>query len=282
MVASLACFSWWIAQTIKSDVRLVVLPVTVADRSGHPAATDLRQSAFSVFENGAPQTIRTFRHEDVPVAFGLVLDHSRSMSLHAEKVEAAALDFVKESNPEDQTFVVNFGGKPYLDADFTHDAQVLKQALRKSTISGNTTLRDALSFSIHHMVAAARKEKRVLFVITDGDDIQSSITLEALIVEAQRADVSIYAVGLGTDSRSARRDLTKLAQATGGDSFFPKDASEIDRIARDLARSIRGQYTIGYTPPENVPVGSYRPIRVQLKGKGKLVVRTRAGYYRPA
>ncbi len=282
MCAWLAWLSFLTAQTIKSDVRLVVLPVTVAERSGRPASTDLRQNAFSVFENGLPQTIRVFKHEDVPVAFGLVLDHSGSMKTKSEKVETAALDFVKESNPNDQVFVVNFGGQPYLDADFTHDEGTLKQALHKSTISGNTTLRDALAFSIRHLVSAARKEKRVLFVITDGDDIQSSISLEALTVEAQRADVSIYAIGLGTDSRGARRDLTKLAQATGGDSFFPKDVSEIDRIARDLARSIRGQYTIGYTPPEDVPVGSYRPIRVKLKGKGKLIVRTRAGYYRPA
>src|SRR5262245_8856265 len=271
----------------RSDTRLVVLHATVIDKSGR-FVTNLPREAFTVFENGVQQQVRTFRNEDVPVSMGLVIDNSGSMRDKRSKVETAALALVKDSNREDEVFIVNFNDEAFLDnphnKDFTNDIKELEEALTRIDSRGGTAMRDALRMSLDHLKEKARKDKKVLVTVTDGNDNSSLISLESLVRAAQQSEVLIYAVGILSEeerreAQRARRALESLAQATGGAGYFPKDLSEVDRIAHQVARDIRNQYTIIYTPSNAAMDGTFRQIKVTAKAAGNPVVRTRSGYY---
>ena len=271
----------------RTDTRLVVCHTTVVDKSGH-LVTDLPQSAFSVSENGVAQAIRAFRREDVPVSLGLIVDNSGSMRDKRAKVAAAALGMVKASNKDDEVFVVNFNDDAYLDLphgeDFTNNIADMEEALSHIDSRGGTAMRDAISMSIDHVKQKGHRDKKVLVVVTDGNDNSSNITLELLVKAAQQSEVLIYAVGLLSDEEKreamhAKRALEELAAATGGETFFPKDLSEVDRYTQEVARDIRSQYTIAYSPVNTAMDGSYRQIHVAVNAPGHPSVRTRSGYY---
>lgn len=268
-------------------VRRVVCPTTVVDKNGH-LVTDLPKSAFTVYENGKPQTIVSFKREDVPVSLGLIIDNSGSMREKRKKVEKAALDLVLASNKDDEVFVVNFNDSAYLDLphekDFTSDIDEMKEALARIDSRGGTAMRDAINVSIDHLKEKAHRDKKVLVVVTDGVDNASMVTLEKLVMTAQQSGVLIYAVGLLTeedahDAKKAKRELQTLVQATGGDAFFPKELGEVDSIAQEVARDIRNQYTIVYSPSETALDGKYREIKIAVNAPGHPTVRTRSGYY---
>jgi VWFA-related protein len=271
----------------RTDTRLVVLPTTVVDKTGH-LVTTLPREAFTVLENGAPQQIKEFKREDVPVSMGLVIDNSGSMRDKRAKVEAAALALVKASNPDDEVFIVNFNDEAFLDnphgKDFTNDVKEMEDALTRIDSRGGTAMRDAIRMSIDHVKEKAHKDKKVLVVVTDGNDNSSVVGLEELVKSAQQSEVLIYTVGLLSDeerreANRAKKALEALAEATGGETFFPKDVSEVERIATQVAHDIRNQYTIAYTPSELAMDGSFRQIKVTVKAAGNPTVRARSGYY---
>ncbi len=145
-------------------------------------------------------------------------------------------------------------------------------------------MRDAIRMSIDHMKEKAKKDKKVLVVVTDGNDNSSVISLENLVKAAQQSEVLIYTIGLLSEeerreAKRAKRALDALAEATGGEAFFPKELSEVERIAHQVAHDIRSQYTIAYTPTNQALDGSFRQIRVVANAPGRPVVRTRTGYY---
>ncbi len=270
----------------RSDTRVVVCHTTVLDKSGH-LVTDLPKEAFTVYENNVVQPIRSFRREDIPVSLGLIIDNSGSMRDKRAKVEAAALALVKASNKDDEVFVVNFNDEAFLDnphgKDFTNDTKELEEALTRIDSRGGTAMRDAIRMSIDHLKEKAHKDKRVLVAISDGNDNSSLISIENLVKAAQQSEVLIYGVGLlGEEERRqakrAERALNDLAEATGGASFFPKELGEVDRIASQVARDIRNQYTIVYSPTNTAMDGSFRTVKITVNQKG-LTVRTRSGYY---
>ena len=271
----------------RSDTRLVVCHTTVVDKSGH-LVTDLQRNAFTVYENGVAQPIRSFKREDVPVSMGLIIDNSGSMRDKRAKVEAAALALVKASNPQDEVFVVNFNDEAFLDnphgKDFTSNIKEMEEALTRIDSRGGTAMRDAIRMSIDHLKEKAHKDKKVLVVVTDGNDNSSIISLESLVKASQQSEVLIYSVGLlaeeeRREAKRAERALNDLAVATGGEAFFPKDLTEVDRICGVVARDIRSQYTIQYTPTNQAMDGSFRAIKVSVNGPGHLTARTRSGYY---
>jgi Ca-activated chloride channel family protein len=267
----------------KKEVEEVVVHATVIDDKNH-LVTTLDKSAFSVFENNQAQTIASFRHEDVPVAMGIVIDNSGSMREKRDKVNRAALNLVRSSNPQDQVFVVNFNDEYYLDQEFTSDINKLRQALEKVEARGGTALYDAIVASAVYMKDHAKLQKKVLFVVTDGEDNASRESLEEAVRRLQEENgPTVYAIGLlGEEkARRARRALETIALRTGGISFFPRTLDEVDAISSNVAHDIRNQYTIGYKPTTPKTAGGYRAIRVEAKAKGfgKLVVRTRSGYY---
>jgi VWFA-related protein len=267
----------------RTDTRLVVLQCTVVDKSGR-LITTLPQSAFQVFENGALQQVKLFKREDVPVSMGLIIDNSGSMREKRQKVAAAAVALVKDSNKEDEVFVVNFNDDPYLDCDFTNDVQKMDQALSKIDSRGGTAMRDAIRVSIDHMKEKAKRDKKVILLVTDGNDNASSYSLENLVKAAQQSEIIIYAIGLlneeeRREAKQAKRALDLLTVATGGQAYYPKELADVERIAHQVAHDIRNQYTITYTPANQALDGSFRQIKVTANGSGHPVVRTRTGYY---
>jgi VWFA-related protein len=270
--------------TFRSETKLVVLNATVVDKSNH-LITNLGESAFRIYENNVEQTLKVFRREDVPVSVGIIVDNSGSMRDKREKVNAAALAFVKASHPQDEVFIVNFNDEAFLDQDFTNKQELLQDALKRIDQRGGTAFFDAVSMSMDHLKEKATKDKKVILVITDGEDNASQMTFEKLLRKVQESETAIYAVGLLNEEerRSARRTkraLSSLAEASGGAAFFPKDVGEVDEIAHKVALDIRNQYTLGYTPTNDAQDGTFRQVKVVLVGPAKnYTVRTRTGYY---
>src|ERR1700730_12782914 len=233
-------------QTIfRTQTRLVVLHATAEDKEGH-LMMNLPKSAFQVYENGVQQEIKNFRREDVPVSLGLIIDSSASMTNKRDPVAAAALALVQSSNPDDEVFIVNFADTPSLDVDFTSDAKVLKKGLARVDSHGETAMRDAIREAIEHLKGRNKKDKKVLVVVTDGNDNSSLASLESLMRAAQQNEVLVYSIGLLSDetpheAAKAKRALDALAKASGGQAYYPKDVSEIDRIAPQIAHEIRNQ-----------------------------------------
>jgi len=261
-----------------------VLHATVIDTKNNRLVMDLDKQNFSVFEDNQLQAISSFRHEDVPVAMGIVIDNSGSMREKRDKVNKAALNLVRASNPQDQVFVVNFNDEYYLDQPFTGKINLLKDALEKVEARGGTALYDAIVASADYEKKQARLQKKVLFVVTDGEDNASRETLEEAVRRLQQENgPTVYTIALLGEERARRahRALDTLAQRTGGIAFFPKTLDEVDEISSKIAHDIRSQYTIGYKPTRPRSVKGYRTIRVEARGKGykDLSVRTRTGYY---
>jgi Ca-activated chloride channel homolog len=271
----------------RADTGLVVCHTSVIDKTGH-LVTTLTKEQFTVLEDGKPQEIKVFRREDIPVSLGLVIDNSGSMRDKRAKVEAANLALIKESNPDDEIFVVNFNDEAFLDLphnkNFTNNIKELEEALTRVDSRGGTAMRDAVRMSIDHLKEKAKKDKRALVVVTDGNDNSSVVTLENLVKAAQQSEVLIYAVGLlGEEERReaqrAQRSLKALGDATGGEGFFPKDVTDVDKIAHQVARDIRNQYTIGYSSNNTAMDGTYRKIEIKVNAPGNPKVRARSGYY---
>jgi Ca-activated chloride channel homolog len=267
----------------RAQAQEVVLHATVVDEKQR-LITNLTRNAFQVFENGQPQPITSFRQEDVPVAMGIVIDNSGSMREKRDKVAKAAENLVASSNPQDQVFVVNFSDEYYLDQDFTNDPKKLRGALEKLESRGGTALYDAVVASADHLKKNAKLQKKVLFVVTDGEDDASRGSLEQSVRQLQEENgPTIYAIGILGDEkqRRAKRALQTIAERTGGIAFLPKSVDEVDEISRTVAKDIRNQYTIVYRPTTPKRVGGYRTIKVDARANGhkNLVVRTRSGYY---
>jgi Ca-activated chloride channel family protein len=266
-----------------ADTRLVVVHASVLDKNGK-LLTNLPQADFKVFENGVEQPLKIFRSEDIPVSLGIIIDNSGSMAPKKTRVAAAALDMVRASNPQDEVFIVNFNDDAYLDQPFTNNIKKLEEALDQLQTKGGTAMRDAVSMSIDYVKEKAKKDKKVLVIITDGNDNTSNMGLEDLVRKAQQSDVLIYSIGIFGDetpgeARKARRALRDLAVASGGMDYYPKDLEEVERITPQVAHEIRNQYTLAYSPTNAALDGTFRKITVTVNAPGRPTVRSRNGYY---
>jgi VWFA-related protein len=202
-------------------------------------------------------------------------------------VESAALQLVKASNPQDQVFVVNFNDEAFLDAPFTNDIKKLEEGLSQIDSRGGTAMRDALSMSIEYMKDEAKIDKKVLVVVTDGNDNTSVISVEKLVQKAQQSEVLVYTIGLLSEeekreAKRAKRALEALSEASGGLAYYPKELVEVEKISLQVAHEIRNQYILAYSPAKQELDGSYRQIKVTVEAPNKPVVRTRTGYYASA
>jgi len=269
--------------TFRADTRLVVLPISVADKNGK-LVTDLKQNEFKVYENGIEQPIKIFKREDVPVSLGIVIDNSGSMKEKRQKVEVASLDMVKASNPQDEVFIVNFNDEAWLDVPMTSDIKAMQEGVARIDSRGGTAMRDAINGGIDYLKKEGKRQKKVLLVITDGNDNASTMNLEKLVSRAQQNEVLIFAIGLLNEEerhegKIAKRALDTLARESGGLSFYPKGVADVDQIALQVAHEIRNQYTLAYSPTAPQMDGSFRQIKVTVNGPGHPTVRTRTGYY---
>jgi len=273
--------------TIGVSVETVILNATVRDGKGK-IVSGLVKEDFQVYEDGIPQPIDCFSREDIPVTVGLVIDNSGTMGTKRPEVIASALVFARSSNPEDQMFVVHFNenvsfGLP-ADMPFTDNVAQLEIALSGITAEGMTALYDAVAAALDHLKKGNR-DKKVLIVISDGEDNASKKKLDQILAMAGQSDAIIYTIGIFDVNNPDRnlRALRQLAKATGGEAFSPASAKSVDPICRRIADDIRNQYSISYQPKNTKQDGSFRAIQVTAKAQDgrRLLVRTRAGYYAP-
>jgi VWFA-related protein len=267
---------------VRSDE--VTLQATVVDPRSR-LITTLGRDSFTVYEDGQAQQITSFRREDIPVSIGIVVDNSGSMRTKRNAVTKAVLNLVQASNPKDEVFIVNFNDEPFLDQDFTNNVALMREALDRVDSRSGTALYDSVVASAEHLAKGAQREKKVLLVVTDGDDNESRESLEQTIRSVQNDNgPTIYTIGiLGEEGNTKRfkRALEALSLQTGGVAFFPKNLQEVDEISQAVARDIRNQYSISYKPSNPRANGGYRAVRVVARAPGykELQVRTRSGYF---
>ena len=273
--------------TLSLDVQLVALNVTVLDRKGS-FVPGLSKENFQVFENRQPQEIQLFSNEDVPLTIGLVVDSSGSMRDRRREVVSAAVAFVEASKPQDEMFVVNFNEEVQLglspDQPFSSSVPQLREALSRLVVRGQTSLYDALWMALEHL-KKGHHDKKALVVFSDGADNASKHSFRETLAAAQRSQATIYSIGI-YESTSEDRDpksLKELSRATGGEAVFPQSIDEVETFCKQFARTIRTQYTLGYSPSNTAKDGSYRALRViaSAPNLNKLTVRTREGYFAP-
>lgn len=274
--------------TFHVTTELVVLPITVTDKNGN-FVSGLRSEDFRVYENGRRQKISFFEREDVPVTVGLIVDHSRSMEGKLPAVSSAISNFAQSSNPNDEMFVVDFSDRvwPELFAGrlFTNNTKELEGALLSVAAQGQTALYDGVCEGLARL-QFANHQRKALIIVSDGGDNSSQHNYSDVVNWARQSQATIYSIGLvgGPGEEEDPRALAKLSQETGGLAFFPKTVSTVKQISEKIARDLRQQYTIGYGPQKKTGDDAYRKIKVKVsaQGRGKLHVRTRAGYSRSA
>lgn len=272
--------------TLHEDVDEVLLNCAVVDEKGHPVE-NLSPGDFRIWEDGVPQNITSFLHQDLPVSMGILVDNSGSMRDKREAVNAAAMKLLQESNGKDTAFVVNFNDHAYLDQGFTSDLVALKRGLSHFDSKGATALYDAVAASADELAKHAKQPKQVLLIVTDGSDNASRLDLQQAIRRVQGlGGPVVYAIGLlydaeSQEARRARQDLETLSAETGGIAYFPRSLQDVDDIAAQVAHDIRNQYTIGYHSTRAASLGGYRAVHVEAgpAKHSKLIVGTRRGYY---
>jgi VWFA-related protein len=263
---------------------LVVLHVSVRDRRGRDV-DGLPQSAFSVFEDGAPQPISVFTNDDVPVTVGLLIDSSVSMMPIREQVIAAATAFAEASHPQDDMFALAFNEvvRPALPAEtpFTTNAGILRDALVGAIAArGRTALFDAVSVGLDYVVRG-RYERRMLIIISDGGDNASRTTFDQAMAKTRASNAVIFSVALQDPfgPRGNPKIMHDLAEASGGEAYTPRNMNDVTEALRAIAHELRHSYTVGYAAPRPEARG-YRHVRVAVRPLDgqRLTVRTRPGY----
>ncbi len=238
-----------------------------------------------MYEDGRLQKITVFQRGDTPVTVGLVVDHSRSMGPELPDVAAAVSAFAQSSNSQDEMFVVDFndqvwfqllGGKP-----FTNDSAELEKAVVAVSARGRTALYDAVAEGLNHL-RLGQWDKKALIIVSDGGDNASTHTYSQILALAQRSQTLIYSIGLegALDADENPEALKRLCKNTGGIAYFPGPAAQVKDISTQIARDLREQYTLGFSPEHASSAHSFRKIEVKVAapGRGKLHVRSRPGY----
>lgn len=287
-------------QEIKIETELVNINVRVVDRNNRPI-NNLQQSEFKIYEDGVPQEIGFFSKAEVPTNYSLLVDNSGSLRQQIEQVIDAGKTLVGANRPDDETAIIRFVSSDKIEVlqDFSKNKTDLNDALDNMYIEGGqTAITDAVYLAVERLNQNSNPQKdldrtrRAIVLVTDGED-RSSYYSEAQLMELlKESDVQIFVVGFVKDlsndrgfiSKSpqgkAKSYLERLASATGGKSYFPASASEMNTIAKDIASELRTQYSIGYIPSNDRRDGTFRNIKVAVAdgpGAQKRIAITRAG-----
>lgn len=269
---------------VKSEVDVVLLDVAVKDAKGG-FVSGLKKDSFKVFENKAEQSLTIFSAQDVPVTVGLVVDNSGSVRPKKPEIVTAALTFVKESNPNDETFIVNFNDRVFMGlpdgTNFSSDHNLLRQGLMANQPQGRTSLYDAIKTGLAHL-NKGRLDKKTLVVISDGGDNMSETTKDEIFRLAEESLATIYTVGIFNPEDKEKNPgfLKDLARLTGGEAFMPEGMHELVPVCQKIAHDIRNRYTLGYTPRDLSFDGKHRRLKVTatLDDGREVRVRTRTHY----
>ena len=273
--------------TIRNEVRLVLLDVSVQNRDGN-FVPGLKSRDFTVLEDGQPQAISVFDNEDATVTMGILVDESASMTQKRGQVLAAAQNLIAESNPQDEVFVLNFNdsvkrGLPE-GVPFSDSIPQLRDALYRARPMGKTALYDAVADGLKQL-EQGRRGRKTLIVVSDGGDNASAHKRAQTIDLVERSPATIFTVGLfDADQYDADPGiLRQLAKISGGETFFPNDLNGVADACRRIAKEIRSRYTIGYVPREpkdSRTRAALRHIQVKVSAAGQngLTVLTRSSY----
>ena len=279
------------AETIKVDVPLVLINVTVTDPMVR-LVTGLEKDHFRVTEDKTEQEITHFGSEDSPLSLGIVFDASGSMGYKMSKAREAVAQFFKTANPEDEFFLVQFNDRPEMMSGFTRSLEEIQNRLTFTQSKGRTALLDAIYLAINRMKEASNT-KKALLVISDGGDNSSRYTGREIKRLVKEADVQIYAIGIFEPVSSRGRTpeelsgpslLTEIAEQTGGRQFPVENLNELPDVAARIGIELRNQYVLGYVPTNQNKDGKWRRVRVHLKkirGMPPLRAHFRLGYYAP-
>jgi VWFA-related protein len=275
------------APVFRAESNLVVIHANVLDRRSD-AVPNLPKTAFSVFEDGKPQAITFFSNEDVPVAVGLIIDNSGSMITRRDMVLAGTRAFAASSHDEDELFTIVFNedvrlGLPSM-VNFTKSRPQIQASLTQFPTGGKTALHDAVIAGLEHLLEASH-QKRVLVVLTDGDDNASQHSEDDMIERARRSDAVIYVVStaeLGSNVGNPGL-LKELAEVAGGITYRPESEAEVIEAFMTIAQNIRRGYSLGYVPTNSARDGRLRRLRVTVNAPGfrNLKVNARDGYLAP-
>jgi Ca-activated chloride channel family protein len=270
--------------TISVDVDLAVFNITVLGNDGRPV-TGLTGDNFRVYEDGREEKVKLFQPEDTPATVGLLIDNSGSMRNKQNDVVAAATAFVEASHPDDEMFVVNFNRLPWFalrpGLAFTSDRAEIRTALNHTRMEGTTALYDAVELALKHLKEGGRQRK-ALVILSDGGDNASHIKLNDALKMAEQSSATIYCIGIYDPNQRDRNPgvLRRIAEVTGGESYFPSTLEDLHTVWPRIAGAIRGQYTIGYISSNQAHDGSFRKVKIVAKNtRGKILdVRARPGY----
>ena len=271
--------------TLNINVDLVELQVTVLDHQDRNVP-NLQEADFHIFEDRIEQEIQLFRHEDRPVSLGLIIDNSRSMEQMKDRVDIAAVSFVRVSNPEDEAFLIHFDDTVRLANDFTADLSLLENTLDSISPYGQTALYDAIIKGLDKMAEGIYDQKAILLV-SDGADNASVQGFLQVLEKIRSSAVPVYPIGILKDSvsgRRARKALAEFADVSGGRAFFPQAIDEIPVLTELIARELRELYTLGYVPSNARRDGTWRSVRIQVRTPSntpRYKTNYRHGYYAP-
>ena len=288
-VASGTLVNGTLLHVLKTDVSLVLVPVSVTDPAQR-LVTGLRAENFELFEGKKPQEIRHFSSEDLPVSIGIILDASGSMANKMPRVRDAVTQFCEAANPQDEFFMIVFSDQPRLVTDFTSVAEDLEKDLLFTQPKGRTALLDAIYMGLHKM-KAAKYGRKALLIISDGGDNHSLYGERELKAAAKEADVMIYSIGIfdryvpTVEESFGPELLAEIAEPTGGQAFTLANEIELPAVANHIGRELRTQYVLGYRPEEMPRDGKWHKIQVKLRLPKKLSflkARARTGYYASA
>ena len=276
---------------LRVNSSLVLIPAHVTTVSGSPV-TNLKKEDFALFEDGVPQTITHFSQDDAPVSVGVLLDASGSMQNKMARVSAAAAEFFRFANPEDEFFLIEFNGRAKLKVPFTHEWRNITAEIERVRPFGLTALVDAIHLSVAQM-KHARNMRKAILILSDGGDNRSRRNLRQLRDSLLESDVQVYALGifdtssgkLPHEERDGPQLLSEVALETGGRMFPVRNLDELPATGREIARDLRNEYVLGYSPANGTTDGKYRRVKLKLElvnAENKLQTYYRRGYYAPA
>jgi Ca-activated chloride channel homolog len=279
------------AQTVvRVNSSLVTIPVHVITASG-ASVTTLKKEDFVLFEDGVRQTITHFVQDDAPISVGVLLDISASMKNKMEKASEAATEFFKSANAQDEFFLVEFNGRAKLKVPFTRDWATISDEIARARASGMTAMLDGIQLAIAQM-KQARNTRKALLVLSDGGDNFSRRNLRQLKATLIEADLQVYAMGVfdfnysqkhTPEERNGPKLLDQMAHETGGRDF-PVSLENLPNIGVQIARELRNQYVLGFSPFAQIADGKYHRVNLQLAPQtagGDLRAYYRQGYYAP-
>jgi len=264
--------------TVRVDLDLVVVPVTVTDQQGG-LVRNLDADRFRLWEDRIEQDVGYFSRESVPTSIGIVLDTSDSMNTAADAAHQAVEAFLSAGSTEDEYFLIEFSDQPQLREDFTHDVSRLHNRVIRTAPEGQTALYDAVYRAISK-VQQGRHARKALLIVTDGEDNNSRYSRSNLENYVRESGVQLYTLGIA--SSFGKGVLRELADLTGGQAVFADEDDDLESIARDMAVTMSSQYMLGYVSTNRDRNGEWREVRVRVQGEvvdEAFTVQAKRGYY---